>query len=127
MKHRITPEQLSELTIEQQQKLRDWWKPERGDMMIDKLSREIPVSASWKELNRIHSFAEPGYVNKFDECLPLLSIGQMIELLDNENKDISFNQDCTIPVCQLCVDGKDYRAKELCDALFEAIKEVLQP
>jgi spore germination protein GerM len=31
MKHRITPEQLNELSDEQKERLRVWWKPQQGD------------------------------------------------------------------------------------------------
>ena len=33
MKQRITPEQLQELTSEQQEALRKWWKPEEWELI----------------------------------------------------------------------------------------------
>jgi hypothetical protein len=137
MKRRITVEQLQELTEEQQQRLREWWEPKEYDIAmlqnrvscIEGLSQltegyvielAVPVDAEGDEYIYAGQF---GY--RKEDCLPLLDIGQMIELLDNKQCDINYNQDCTIPVCELLVDGKGYRHKELCDALWQAVKQVL--
>jgi hypothetical protein len=37
MKRRITPEQLAELTEEQKDRLREWWKPEVGDFYYNRV------------------------------------------------------------------------------------------
>jgi hypothetical protein len=110
MKQRITVEQLQELTEEQQQKLREWWEPQDGDMFFRN--------------NRIQ-ICDIGYHHDKDECLPLLDIGQMIELLlDKCGKNLNIYQ-CknfnTITVTTF----KEYFAQELCDSLWEAVKEVL--
>ncbi|HBF37785.1 MAG TPA: hypothetical protein DDW50_10730 [Firmicutes bacterium] len=62
------------------------------------------------------------YLN-VENCLPTLNIGQMIEIL-RENKgepNISFT-----PEEAICyIDGTEYSGEELCDALWEAVKDLL--
>ncbi len=53
------------------------------------------------------------------------TVGKMIEILYNANKDVYYNQDSTLSQCELQVDGEMYRSTELCDALWEAVKSVL--
>jgi hypothetical protein len=113
MKRRITAEQLQKLTNEQKQKLRDWWGvPNYGDFYAD-----INIGEGcWMDPNR-----KP--VQTINNCLPLLDIGQMIELLGDKWVEKVYY------ALENIVDGgcdilKNYEG-ELCDALWEAVKEIL--
>jgi hypothetical protein len=122
MKQRISVEQLLQLNKEQRRKLREWWKPDIDDVFI------------WHEGKREHrwikgDFHDHDYWRWFQRQndkksdLPLLNIGQMIELLDIElmnpypsNWEVEYYQGN-----KLCITS----AGELCDALWSAVKEVL--
>lgn|GEM_PF-5740348 len=79
MKQRITIEQVYELPDMHKRKLVDLWKPERGDMFYN-LKRKIILIAEATSEEGIESSGE--LVQRHD-CLPLLSIGQMIELIES--------------------------------------------
>jgi len=135
MKQHITPEQLQELTPEQQDRLREWWKPEKGDRFV-----WIPVthinnhrSSKYSYSKRVFLFYAaskcgeytflyfPGKRKenvKLRECLPILSIGQCIELL--AEKDLLQLQSIFTKICLgiLSVD-------ELINVLWQAVKAVL--
>jgi hypothetical protein len=116
MKKRITVEQLKELGIEERYRLRQWWKPQIGDLYYLH-GIELVSVLDTSEIKTLKSIKEGSY--------PILDIGQMIEFLNDQNKDIFFNLDCTIPVCSLCVDGDEYRKSNITDALWEAVKAIL--
>jgi hypothetical protein len=107
MKQRISIEQLQELTEEQQYRLREWWKPQEGDWYHDKTYGE---SYYGMEVGGYDVYTlEPAI-----DDLPLLNIGQMIELLQSFNdKDIWKYNDI------------DITSDNFCDALWSAVKEVL--
>ena len=90
MKQRITVDQLQELTEEQKQRLRGWWKPEEGDLVYNKFFNEFK-----------------------QEELPLLDIGQMIELLLNRAVD---------PIEE---PYELFINENLCNELWSAVKQVL--
>ena len=130
MKQRITPEQLMDMTPEQEEKLMELWQPQKGDMVHSKKYGELLI----KEV--VH---EDFYYVTLDEfiydytpkMLPLLSIGQMIELLEYKGlyciKPI-FEGDVfsEIEAWDVCVKDQFWgKGKELADALREAVKEVL--
>ena len=112
MKQRITVEQLNELTPEKKEKLREWWSPRIGDMYVF-----ISLSDKYIELlDNVKEFIK----NK--NWLPLLSIGQCIELLTQEgNIDIHY-QTGKIDIYFL---NPTELEGELIDALFAAVKEAL--
>lgn len=56
------------------------------------------------------------------QLLPLLSIGQMIEFLGDDLAFVRFGD----PIHLELGSGLGYGRKELCDALWEAVKEVLE-
>lgn len=132
MKQRITAKQFQELTEEQKQRLREWWKPEVGDIAVIRdgyLSHgQICIIDNYiKEYNDC-SFIVPssGYGSHDKEAFePLLSIGQMIELL-SANKDVF-----DIGKCYSLYSFRPYgeqttkQDKELCDTLWEAVKRLL--
>lgn len=131
MKQHITIEQLNELTIEQKERLREWWKPADEDWYT----------------NGETAYAVIEYPKIDDNCLPLLSIGQCIELLQSKDKNGDYwligkielrpyNNGKPIPgtvswvihliqqgALEIKVFDKCY-SKELIDALWQAVKEV---
>jgi hypothetical protein len=120
MKQRISIEQLQELTGEQQQRLREWWKPQEGDWYHDKTYGE---SYYGMEVGGYDVYTLKPAIDD----LPLLNIGQMIELLENKNPSLKIENnyyDEIDPDSFIWgVDGK--RADNFCDALWNAVKKVL--
>ena len=129
MKQRITVEQLHELSEEKKEKLRKWWNPQIGDFYIFKYEGEY-----WHE-PWFHN-DQDGY-HKFmnedgEDPIPLLTIGQMIEILYEWANDfgihyndsgvcfyvyLSWTMDTALP-------DRMWMNDELCDALWEAVKAV---
>jgi len=132
MKLYITPQQLGELTDAQKQVLKDWWKPSVGDWIYTTawadsetkndlvLCMSSPAGMMWSFLLR--------------EAMPLPSIGQMIEFLQEsrhyiENTYIDgvllhdYKNTIGGSACDSFGIGWD---NELCDALWEAVKEELK-
>jgi len=121
MKQRIDVSQLQELNPEQQERLRQWWEPEFGDVfIIPENGEEIhAVDRSWLLIIR----NDPRF-------LPLLSVGQCIELLVDKNEFKGFHKSQTDG--RFKVYGEDhkhsmtiYDSSELIDALFEDVKSIL--
>ncbi len=82
----------------------------------------------------IFEYERPDVYGKGD-CMPLLSIGQMLEILNKcgygngnfyvnrqkDSNDFGVGKD----IEQYIDYGTDYKGEELCDALWEAVKEAL--
>jgi hypothetical protein len=109
MKQRITIDQLQELTEEQQQRLEEWWKPEEGDLVYNKFFNEFK-----------------------QEELPLLDIGQMIELLRDTRPKVniyfsgSLGNEITIPFDKIpSLVSAIAKESDICDCLWSAVKQVL--
>lgn len=126
MKQHITIDQLNELSEQGKEKLREWWKPQVGHMVLwDHLSGPLTRNGEcmWDDLTK-DDFEK-------DDYLPLLSIGQMIEFL-NENSMRITRQDHEGAECWYIEHSKFDNNKiwmfipELCDALWEAVKQVLE-
>jgi hypothetical protein len=111
MKQRISIEQLQELTEEQQHRLREWWKPEFGDMLV--MPPHTTIEVIDEELFKILQRVKLDY----NPALPLLSIGQLIELLNGLDLDGETEQSIN--------DGIMWINDNLCDALWSAVKKVL--
>lgn len=116
MKQNISIKQLNELTLEQKEILRKWWKPKKNDLVCD----------GQYNLNKDNN----DYWEDKDDVLPLLSIGQMIEFLDDNKIDWSIIDGWFGIGYWVDWDGADfwekkYDNKELCDALWDSCKEVL--
>lgn len=123
MKQRITIEQLNELTEEQKVNLREWWKPQSGDVLNSiKCGEVVFVYADGQDRLNFDSDGYEWDIKK--NCLPLISAGQMIELLDDIfQKDKSIEHDkmqININKTILWIGNS-----QLCDALWLAVKEVL--
>lgn len=129
MKQRISPEDLKTLTPSQQEKLREWWNEHRqkGDVFIC-LGNDF---LGGKE------FAWDGHNKPFNMSIPLISIGQCIELLQETtqhwHEDLWMNG-VNIPTktggweWKWCCGRGDYNqsdSKELIDALWDAVKSIL--
>lgn len=124
MKRRITVEQLQELTDGKQERLLDWWKPDAGDIIINSLGKldndvckyiVIDLGCD-NEIRACYVDDDEFITTCFKEThLPLLSIGQMIELL-GEKGIYGFNE-----------NNGDIRWKDgcLCDTLWNVVKAVL--
>ena len=124
MKQHITIEQLNELTPKSKEKLKDWWNPKDGDLFtIADFPNDISVwDKSWEDRIITGTFNPP-----------ILSIGQMIELIqDNIGTDwsIYFGMNLAF-VGREDKDGfwgqtPENKDGELCDGLWELVKEILK-
>lgn len=120
MKQHITADQLNELSPKAKEKLREWWKPDISDLLYRPDNPE--------GLQEIMGFIGEAPIKK--ECYPLLSIGQMIEFLD-ENGRLWIEQeeeiDEDIPKKYRVQSRQhEYWSTELCDALWQACEEILE-
>lgn len=121
MKQHITIEQLNELTDKGRERLREWWKPKTlGELFYDPEHGYVAWNPSTPMKMRIAEV----------EPLPILSIGQMIEFLGQKTIEIDAYEQrwdsWAVGVWER--DGMSIRheSSELCDALWEAVKEVLE-
>ena len=114
MKQRITSGQLQQLTPFQQEKLRELWQPQFGNILESKKHGEQVFI--YNEGDSLY-FDEDGYkCDTKENCLPLLSIGQMIELL--QEKD-------ALGSCVYLDGSSIIEYVDICDRLFQAVKEIL--
>lgn len=125
MKQRIAVEQLMDLTEEQKQKLREWWKPQEGDFFL-----RVTTKGKIDFIPFIFNAREFEFANYKEFKIPLLSMGQMIELLHtNHNLEhieyMSGNGTYEVTVNPYVRLIEYKQAVELCDALWEAVKEIL--
>lgn len=113
MKRRITVEQLQELTEEQQERLRGRWKPECYDVYWTSAFEDSCNIVLTDEYGNVNGYVK----NNMELCLPLLDIGQMIELLQNNlyTKPISTKGPMYFSTANI----------NLCDDLWEAVKQVI--
>jgi len=156
MKQRITIDQLKELSVEGKEKLRKWWNPEEGDRFTSENTEGVwGNQGKYKYLfnseEKIVALdtgpgVGPMWIVGTAEAYPLLSIGQMIGFINEHQK----NTEWTIKFIRLHSkhkflkgypkhllkkvwlmfgEGNDVQISndELCDALWMACKEVLEP
>ena len=130
MKQHISKEDLQELTPEQQEKLRSMWQPEEGDFIYHKHEEEwcigivVGNEVNWEEKNFV-SFkiieGNMGWLGRGNgnflmgdvKILPLLNIGQLIQLLKGKTSEIGETW------VDISFDG------ELIDELWQAVKSML--
>ena len=104
MKRRIDITQLQELTDEQKQKLREWWKPQEGDFYYC-----IKNNHTYLQMMDLECLG----LDIKNKYLPILDISQMIELLLEKNIPTAF-------------EPGDLKQQEvIVDALWEAVKTIL--
>ena len=153
MKQRIEPADLEGLTDVQKDRLRELWEPQDGDAVFvpkgtmlgdgygqwgDELSDEdIIYYIGIAEFNdksyvskepclKLPEFGDDNYLEIMTkDCLPLLNIGQMIDILG----DLWYEK---ILTAEIGYGDNDYGEPiiehyydELCDALWQAVKEIL--
>jgi hypothetical protein len=131
MKQRISVEGLKSLTPSQQEKLREWWKPQEGDIVYWQKwgGVETVIIRETKILglpNYDLAFNDGYNSSNKSQLLPLLSIGQCIEIL--EDKSLNLNNvfiDRKGWETVIWEQNKSYRSEELIDALWEAVKSIL--
>lgn len=132
MKQHITVEQLNELTAEQKERLREWWRPLEYDLAVvngcvrccyDDGEYNCFVVKS-KEFGRDHG------CNITGPALPLLSVGQCIELINSCGWKLRIIQKKHLSRIEIQrYEGKKrlyYETgsmPELIDALWRALKE----
>lgn len=111
MKQHIDISELNELSPKAKEKLREW------------LSKRIVINQTYKVQG-----IEDGWVFPLD--LPLLSIGQMIEFLEMKSNGHFPGQnwhEYVIKETEECGDILiPYSVDELCDSLWEAVKQILE-
>src|SRR5258708_757804 len=115
MKQHIMPVQLNELSEKNLKKLQEWWKPQKGD-----LHTKLPIF----DRAIIFSYSD-GMIG--DNNYPLLSIGQMIQFLD-ENTKYEFHIFRRMVDWKIIYEEMQYGkilGQELCYSLWDAIKESL--
>jgi hypothetical protein len=111
MQQRITSAHLDQLTPLQKHNLRRWWNPQIGDWFLDPEGNERLYA--WNDgLMRAKSdgMFDPAYDLDDPKILPLLSIGQMIALIQVE---------------RLPYSAWEGSSEDFLDALWVACKEVL--
>ena len=146
MKQHITVKQLNELSEKGKERLREWWKPELGDKFVQKHYHEQKkkvIEQVFVECDGWHCSNCEGdtpYSGKLD--LPLLSIGQMIEFLDNQNEiedsetlNLFTDYDSGHVKCWV-IQKLNFKGDQiycfashkanLCDVLWEAVRQVLK-
>jgi len=109
MKQHITVEQFLELTSKQKKNYRKYFKPQSKIIETDMGGNLTIRSIS---IRGIH--------------LPLISISQMIEFLDEKHfQNWSYIIKRYIDKWEVKINDNEFINDELCDALWEAIKELL--
>lgn len=138
MKQRITAEQLNKLSPEQQEKLREWWKPEKGDYFRwnNSVANYSGLVKEYRN-NKVVDYEDPtidDYI-EYDEwdkgqCLPLLNIGQCIQIIKEQKR--SFIIDIFVNSASLYDSHRDQEDDlsfsedaELIVALWDAVKSIL--
>lgn len=109
MKQRITFEQLNELTDEQKEQLREWWKPKVGDFYIWH-SEGMKSEGEFLATDDVGPWADE---EAGQYAIPVLSVGQMIDILHARNSGFGNHH----------IDF-DWEG-ELCDALWDEVKQLL--
>jgi hypothetical protein len=96
MKQQITLTELRELTDDQRARLRVLWKPRTGDICYPMEKPEYDLSYDYSIVlgNMIHDVPDGDFHpigHAFKDYLPLLSIGQIIEFLNSDLEEMSFD------------------------------------
>ncbi len=136
MKQHITPAQLDELSPEGKEKLIEWWKPQDGDVYWTKAPTRFPEEYLHINVAIYHDreccggdFCDYSREDGLEiipsiDCLPLLSIGQMIEFLGDEWNE---KAQCFMVTNDGVVFPNIYCGNDcLCDYLWSAVKQVLE-
>jgi len=135
VKQRLTPDDVLQLSPEQQEKLRVWWKvhKEEGDWYAfiedgEFYTEIVGHCDGYRNCEcQVNDGEDPSCRPK-ENSLPLLSIGQLLQLLETYTPKIEKGRHWMMEI----VTGKlpnynfpKYQNKELVDCLFQAVKEIL--
>ena len=117
------------MTLMNLEALRSWGNQEDTEEAEEEVDME-----EYNEEDFIFEYERPDIYSKGD-CLPLLSIGQMLEILNKcgygkGNFYVNFQKDAIgfgvgRNIEEYIDYGTDYNGEELCDALWTAVKEAL--
>lgn len=127
MKRRITKSDLEQLSIEQKEKLFMWYVPNDGDIVLHEDNNIYTVNRYTdieKDFYYINDELETIWVD-IDFCLPLLDIGQMIELLQDNRVILDIWDTTSGWNVGEWIEDKTIHRTELCDALWQAVKSIL--
>ena len=114
MKQHISTKQLNELSEKGKKRLKKWWKPETMmELVTDGDKAIVGMYIPELEANGI-------------KVWPLLSIGQMIEFLDENSKFLCILNCKDHWEVGYSIDHPDWDGIELCDALWMPTKEILE-
>ena len=126
MKQHINQEDLNQLNQKGKDRLREWWEPKKevGNIFVDKVWNKPYLEKESKvECDQWHcSYCEGDSGESTKYALPLLSIGQMIEFLDEKKGYIQGSRHLVIPT----IASDEIDPNTFCDFLWEEIKEVLE-
>ncbi|MGV2887602.1 hypothetical protein [Paenibacillus taichungensis] len=132
MKQMITVHQLNELSENQKERLREWWIPQKGETVFREYDKQVHIVANTHDKPALEDSScwfvglanHAGISNK--DCLPLLSIGKMIEFL-SDISSISRSDDSNEQQWNVRGHDRIYETlqEELCDALWESVKQRL--
>ena len=131
MKQHITIDDLSQLNEIGKNRLRDWWNPEYGDWFAFRPygCRKVRERIYMDQMGYDIVDEVLGATTIDANALPLLSIGQMIEFLDEHIKGWSiikpYSQEKDQRIC-LGYLNHLHKNDELCDALWSAVKDILE-
>lgn len=146
MKQRIEPRQIAELSDEQKERLRVWWEPQLFDVFL-----VVDMSLDDEPEYYTHVIDRKTY-NPAPDSIPLLSIGQCIQLLQENGSIYEISAPELVELNEGDLQHKDddewwererhsanpynwqvyrnsvsfYNTKELIDGLWEEVKEVLK-
>ncbi len=132
MKQNVTKEQLEGLTAKGKKSLREWWNPKEGDKFLDYDGEVFYGQSNGFEdetylPDKVYFKGTAGEGKETD--LPLLSIGQMIEFLDERGSskfDLGYAMASGISESYGSLTYDEIDVSELCDDLWEAVRKVLE-
>lgn len=139
MKQHISSEDLEQLSEKGRERLREWWKPEYGDLVAFRTGQQRKFRTEFYAPFECEGFScetvQVDWLLREEEAYPLLSIGQMIELLVSRGKNFSMAYDRN-PDMWTFINGKwwprpgetidEELVIDICDRLWEATKQVLE-
>lgn len=143
VKQHLSVEQVTSLSPEAQRRLREWWKPNEGDVVLYNECASNPwlvegVSVDGKRVSIVGlGVRGSSAMCAVGEMLPLLSIGQCIQFLTEQyySRRLTWMERVTARVVGFTSLQAVWRLRapsyhkhdvELIDALFLAVKDVLE-
>ncbi len=126
MRQHISIKQLNELSEKGKERLKKWWKP-LGNEYIYSPYYTKGIKVGWSIMQMNDTWAKDWEKMKeldwVKESLPLLSIGNMIEFLNNASIDVKLKNG---KLYGLGYINGNRSGKELVDILWSAVKEKLE-